>query len=63
LKGLSYAPTGGIVAAVTTRCRKDRWHPQLGLSLALAQGRHLHLLAFLNAGYTEATVWQHWLPG
>jgi GH15 family glucan-1,4-alpha-glucosidase len=63
LKGLSYAPTGGIVAAVTTSL------PEMIGSTRNWDYRYcwlrdatFTLLAFLNAGYTEeAAIWQHWL--
>ena len=63
LKSLSYKPTGGIVAAVTTSLPE-----QIGGSrnwdyrYCWLRDATFTLLAFLNAGYTEeATVWQHWL--
>jgi len=63
LKSLSYQPTGGIVAAVTTSLPE-----QLGGSrnwdyrYCWLRDATFTLLAFLNAGYTEeANIWQHWL--
>ena len=63
LKGLSYQPTGGIVAAVTTSLPE-----QLGgtrnwdYRYCWLRDATFTLLAFLNAGYTEeANVWQRWL--
>jgi GH15 family glucan-1,4-alpha-glucosidase len=63
LKSLSYQPTGGIVAAVTTSLPE-----QIGGSrnwdyrYCWLRDATFTLLAFLNAGYTEeANVWQHWL--
>jgi len=63
LKSLSYLPTGGIVAAVTTSLPE-----QIGGSrnwdyrYCWLRDATFTLLAFLNAGYTEeANVWQHWL--
>lgn len=63
LKSLSYKPTGGIVAAVTTSLPE-----QIGGSrnwdyrYCWLRDATFTLLAFLNAGYTEeANVWQHWL--
>ncbi|HET7086260.1 MAG TPA: glycoside hydrolase family 15 protein [Rhizomicrobium sp.] len=63
LKGLSYAPTGGIVAAATTSLPEmiggtRNWDYRY----CWLRDATFTLLAFLNAGYTEeATVWQHWL--
>jgi GH15 family glucan-1,4-alpha-glucosidase len=63
LKALSYRPTGGIVAAVTTSLPE-----QLGGSrnwdyrYCWLRDATFVLLAFLNAGYTEeADAWQNWL--
>jgi len=63
LKALSYRPTGGIVAAVTTSLPE-----QLGGSrnwdyrYCWLRDATFTLLAFLNAGYTEeAVAWQNWL--
>jgi len=63
LKGLSYRPTGGIVAAVTTSLPE-----QIGGSrnwdyrYCWLRDATFTLLAFLNAGYQEeADVWQRWL--
>lgn len=63
LKGLSYEPTGGIVAAVTTSLPE-----QIGSTrnwdyrYCWLRDATFTLLAFLNAGYTEeAASWQHWL--
>ena len=63
LKGLSYEPTGGIVAAVTTSLPEQiggtrNWDYRY----CWLRDATFTLLAFLNAGYTEeANVWQHWL--
>jgi GH15 family glucan-1,4-alpha-glucosidase len=63
LKSLSYQPTGGIVAAVTTSLPEHiggtrNWDYRY----CWLRDATFTLLAFLNAGYTEeANVWQHWL--
>jgi GH15 family glucan-1,4-alpha-glucosidase len=63
LKSLSYAPTGGIVAAVTTSIPERiggtrNWDYRY----CWLRDATFTLLAFLNAGYTEeAKVWQDWL--
>jgi GH15 family glucan-1,4-alpha-glucosidase len=63
LKGLSYSPTGGIVAAVTTSLpEKIGGTRNWDYRYCWLRDATFTLLAFLNAGYTEeATVWQDWL--
>ena len=63
LKGLSYAPTGGIVAAVTTSLpEKIGGTRNWDYRFCWLRDATFTLLAFLNAGYTEeATMWEHWL--
>jgi len=63
LKSLSYKPTGGIVAAVTTSLPEEiggtrNWDYRY----CWLRDATFTLLAFLGAGYMqEADVWQHWL--
>ena len=63
LKSLSYLPTGGIVAAVTTSLPEQiGGNRNWDYRYCWLRDATFTLLAFLNAGYTEeANVWQHWL--
>ncbi|HEX4078176.1 MAG TPA: glycoside hydrolase family 15 protein [Rhizomicrobium sp.] len=63
LKALSYRPTGGIAAAVTTSLPEQiggarNWDYRF----CWLRDATFTLLAFMNAGYTEeALAWQNWL--
>ncbi|HEY0266987.1 MAG TPA: glycoside hydrolase family 15 protein [Rhizomicrobium sp.] len=63
LKSLSYLPTGGIVAAVTTSLpEKIGGTRNWDYRYCWLRDATFTLLAFLNAGYTaEAGDWQQWL--
>ncbi|MCC2641966.1 MAG: hypothetical protein K0S45_2379 [Nitrospira sp.] len=63
LKGLSFRPTGGIVAAPTTSLPEKIGGPRnWDYRYCWLRDAAFTLLAFLNAGYTEeADAWQRWL--
>ena len=64
LKALTYAPTGGIVAARDdVAAREARRRAQLGLPLLLAARRDVHAATrCCSAGYIEeARAWRDWL--
>ena len=63
LKGLSFRPTGGIVAAPTTSLPEKIGGPRnWDYRFCWLRDAAFTLLAFLNAGYTEeADAWQRWL--
>jgi GH15 family glucan-1,4-alpha-glucosidase len=63
LKALSYHPTGGIVAAVTTSLPEQLGGPRnWDYRYCWLRDATFTLLAFLNAGYRdEADQWQKWL--
>jgi GH15 family glucan-1,4-alpha-glucosidase len=63
LKGLTYAPTGGIVAAATTSLpERIGGERNWDYRYCWLRDATLTLLAFLNAGYLEeARAWRVWL--
>jgi GH15 family glucan-1,4-alpha-glucosidase len=63
LKALSYRPTGGIVAAVTTSLPEQIGGPRnWDYRFCWLRDATFTLLAFMNAGYVEeAVAWQNWL--
>ncbi len=63
MKGLSYRPTGGIVAAATTSLPERIGGPRnWDYRYCWLRDATFTLLAFLNAGYREeAEQWQNWL--
>ncbi|HEY3776577.1 MAG TPA: glycoside hydrolase family 15 protein [Rhizomicrobium sp.] len=63
LKALSYRPTGGIVAAVTTSLPEQIGGPRnWDYRFCWLRDATFTLLAFMNAGYKEeAIAWQNWL--
>jgi GH15 family glucan-1,4-alpha-glucosidase len=63
LKALTYRPTGGIVAAVTTSLPEQLGGPRnWDYRYCWLRDATFTLLAFMNGGfYREAKAWQHWL--
>ncbi|HEX3810092.1 MAG TPA: glycoside hydrolase family 15 protein [Rhizomicrobium sp.] len=63
LKGLTYSPTGGMVAAPTTSLPEQIGGPRnWDYRYCWLRDATFTLLAFMNAGYREeATSWQNWL--
>jgi len=63
LKALTYSPTGGMVAAVTTSLPEQLGGPRnWDYRHCWLRDATFTLLAFMNAGYTEeAANWQIWL--
>ena len=63
LKSLTYRPTGGMVAAVTTSLPEQPGGPRnWDYRYCWLRDATFTLLAFMNAGYMEeARVWQSWL--
>ncbi len=63
LKGLTFAPTGGIVAAVTTSLPEQIGGPRnWDYRYCWLRDATFTLLALMNAGYSdEARAWRDWL--
>ncbi len=63
LKGLTYAPTGGIVAAATTSLPEQLGGPRnWDYRFCWLRDAVLTLFAFMGAGFTaEAQAWANWL--